>query len=455
MRRNRGIVRGAALLLGGVIALTALAGCARTAEVDIAEELAKDPSVASVDLVPGSSPEHYEITVDDELDADELVETTERLWGITETVADDDGTFSVRDAAWSWDIRGSEKQSTARAEAVAALQGIDGVYDGSVGVSEDGLFVTIVSAAGVDPSSLVTPVVDAAAAAELPEPVHVDLTDLHDRLTIDGDVSRVEPKIAAVQAAASVGEIQQYLVTESALSVRMRTADGAAAATPAIQSVMEAAGGSGIDVPFGIVGPSTGVFVPGSEAEAAVAPVERLLAPMPGIADVLVEQRSRDIAVLIVRTADVQTAIDAQQALLADPATLQPYRSLQFTVENADRPGTSLRALSTGDTGHVGNLERAIQLAETDGILGEVLVTPSKLEATLARDVDVATVATALKAAAIRDQEAEVFGALPHGLERGRPAYSFDVLGKLHPDLIDGYGDKKAFVDAWNDAPGL
>ena len=229
----------------------------------------------------------------------------------------------------------------------------------------------------------------------------------------------------------------------------MRTAEAAAAATPVIQAAMGEAGGAADPVRFGLV-------VPGAGADpAAAAVVEQVLDGIPGVVTAEVDQRSRDTAVLIVTTADTAAAFAAQQALTADPATLLPYRSLQFTVENADRPGSLLRALATSDTGHVGNLDRAAALAETDGILGGVMVTPTALGATLTKDADVATVAAALKAAALRDQEAEIFVETAWEPYRPEAAYSFDVLGKLHPDLINGNGDQDAFVKAWNAAPGL
>jgi hypothetical protein len=447
MRKNRGIVRGVSLLLSGVIALTALAGCARANE-DLVEEFEKDAAVAAAVLVEGSGPRHYEITLDDDVAPGELAEVTTRLKKVADTALDDRWTFSARTGVWEWRLDGDEETAVARAEGVAAMSGIEGVYSGSVGTSEDGTHVSIVADAGVSPTSFAQPVTDAAKAAALPQPLIVKLSDLHDRSTIAGDLDQLRGQIDGVDAAAAVGEIQSFTVEANRFSIRMRTAEGAAAAAPVIEDALVAGGGGpGVRLRSGI----TSVGAGGDEQAAAA--ITALLAPIDGVVSAEVVQRSARIALLDVTTVDVETARAVEQLLTADPAVMAPYRSLQFTIPDPESPAT-IRALSTVDSGYVGSLAAASELAAADGVLS-VTFTPSTLDVVTASDADAGAIATAVKAVALREQEAQIFGSTAWGPNEDRAAFGFTVLGKLNVNLVDGYGDKEAFVEAWNDAPDL
>lgn len=446
MRNNRGIVRGVSLLLGGVIALTALAGCARANE-DLVEEFEKDAAVAAAVLVEGSSPRHYEITLDADLAPAELPEVTTRLKKVADTATDDRWTFSARTGSWELRLDGDEETALARAEGVAAMSGIDGVYSGLVGSSEDGTFVTIVADAGVSPTSFAQPVADAAESAGLPGPLHVTFSDLHGRSSIDGELDPLRARIDAVDAAAAVGEVQSFSVENERFSIRMRTAEGEAAAGEAIAAAMKDAGGREVAL-------SSGIMSVGSGGDAvAAAAVTAALSPVDGVIAAEVEQRSSTVALLVVTTVDVDTARTVEQLLTAQPGLLEPYRALQFTIPDPETPAT-IRGLSTVDTGYVGSLDAAAELAASDGVVS-VTFTPSKLDVVMASDADAASIATAVKSVALREQETRILGSTAWGPNEDRAAFEFTVLGKLHVNLVNGYGDKEAFVEAWNDAPDL
>lgn len=446
MRNNRGIVRGVSLLLGGVIALTAFAGCARANE-DLVEEFEKDAAVADAVLVEGSSPRHYEITLDADLAPAELPEVTTRLKKVADTATDDRWTVSARTGSWELRLDGDEETALARAESVAAMSDIEGVYSGSVGASDDGTFVTIVADAGVSPTSFAQPVADAAEGAELREPLFVTFTDLHGRSSIDGELDPLRARIDAVDAAAAVGEVQSFAVETDRFSIRMRTAEGEAAAGEVIAEAMKDAGGREVALSSGIMSVGSG----GDEQAAAA--ITAALSPIDGVVAAEVVQRSSRIALLDVTTVDVDTARSIEQLLTADPALLAPYRALQFTIPDPESPA-AIRALSTVDTGYVGSLDAAAELASSDGVLS-VTFTPSTLDVVMSPDADAASIATAVKSVALREQETTILGSTAWGPYQDRAAFEFTVLGKLHVDLVNGYGDEDAFVEAWNDAPDL
>ncbi|MCC4908813.1 hypothetical protein [Microbacterium sp. cx-59] len=187
--------------------------------------------------------------------------------------------------------------------------------------------------------------------------------------------------------------------------------------------------------------------------EAAAAGIAAALDPIEGVIGAETFVRSSTITQLVVTTVDVDTARRVQEILTAEPGLLQAYRSLQFTVPRTGGEGTSFPALSTAETGFVGSLEPAAELTATDGVSQSVLITPSKLELVMERDADPADIARAVKAVAVRGQEAEIFGSTLWGRNDERAAYEFEVGAKLRDDLVNGYGEKGPFVEAWNAAP--
>ena len=446
MRSRSVALRATTVSLAGLLALTALVGCGRTSD-DPTQAIADDPAVASVELVPGSSPELYEITLRDGLDGTELPQTAVRLSDITEDASDDRSAYAVQYGSWEWRLGGDEARLARTAEAVAALAPIEGVFHGTVSSGDSGSSVQVVSEAGVDPATLAAPVTEAIGAAALPPQIGMTFSDLQEQRVIEStDPANLAPVAAAIEVADAAGDIQQYSVTDDRFSLRMRAAGAAAAAQPAIDAALTDAPRTHLNITSGLVGVNSGADA------AAAAAVGALLDPLPGIIDVRVDQRTVTSARLIVRVADAQTARATQEVLLGAPE-LAPYDALQFIVPDPDRPGSRIRSITTTGTPDAGALERAAALSAEEGVRS-VSSGPQSLDVQLEAGADVVALAPAVKAAALRDQEVQIFASTQWGPYLDSAAYAFTVTGKTNSSLVTGSGDDRdAFVAAWNAAP--
>lgn len=425
--------------------MAGLAGCARQADVDV--RVGEDPAVESVHHVSGTR--DYLVTLKDSLDAGELAEASVRLADMTKPDPGKENLFDFRSGEWQWSPSTDEEKSQTLGETIAALSDIEGVYDGAVGIGEGGeAQVWVTAAADIDPADLVEPIADAVDGAGLDSSaMHLSLADLHERRKIEsGDIESLRPGLDIIAAAAAAGNVQSYTLDDDGMNVRMRTGADAAAAAPAIDAVAAA---SGI-VPT----VTSGLIAPDRSDPATVEAVNALLEPIEGVVAAREEWRSAQITVLMVTTADVETALAVEQLLATSPA-IQPYRSLQISVQSETEPGDRIVGLSTSDSGYVGSLAAAVQVADTEGVRSAVY-TPSTMTVVLDEGADVAVVAEGMKSVALRDQEVEVYDSTPWGPRDDWARFEFSVTGKLHPDLFKGYADgAQEFVDAWNAAPGI
>ncbi|MFJ2551320.1 hypothetical protein [Microbacterium sp. NPDC087591] len=443
MRKNRGIVRGVSLLLGGVIALTALAGCARKSE-DLEEQVAKDPAVSSIEETADGE---YQVTLDDSTPPDDLADIAGRLNDLTESVTDDDVVLRLRAGAWQWTLSGDAGERADLAQAVSELVGVDGILQGRVWSSEDALGIEAVAEAGVEPVSVVMPLADAAAAGPLTGGLQLKVSDVHERSTVETrNPEKVKPALEAVVEVAALAPIQRYSLDDESLSLRMRSVEGAAAATPVVDALNAGDSGVGVSLISGIIS------APAAQQDLA-ARLSAILTPIDGVIGASIDTHGPAALHLSVTTTDAESAATVQQALLATP-DLQAFNSLQLFVLKQDEPGTWATGKTMKERGFVENFERALSLAGTEGVRSAA-IGPLELDVVLEHGADAAAVAPAIKAAALRDQEAEIFGSTSWGPEKDRALYSFDVTGKLHVNLVNGYGDEDAFVEAWNDAPDL
>lgn len=448
MRFHRGVGRTVSFVLGGAVVLGGLAGCARTNE-NIVELLEQESGVTVVELVGGSGPKHYEITLDADIAPADVPEVAARLNDVTDSAVDDRWTFAVRSGAWEWRLGGDDEQVSDLAAAMAALDEVDGVYSGRGAVGENGLYVEAVAETGVDPVALVSPLTEAAAAGPIGGKPQLVLSDLQERKTIETrDPAALQPAFETVEAVASAGAIQTYSLKDDELTLRMRTEADAAAARTVVDAFIATEPGLKVALSAGIL------TTTGRDADAD-ARIGEILAPIDGVVSARVETRSPQIDILMITTADAETALAVQQTLTASPALLEPYRSLQFAVQQEVEPGVRVKALSTNATGYVGSLEPALELAAAEGVHA-VTLTPNTMDVVIEHDVDMVALVPAIKSVAVREQEAEIFGSTLWGPNLEHAAYSFDVLGKLHANLVNGYGDEQEeFVTAWNDAPGV
>jgi hypothetical protein len=443
MRNNRGIVRGVSLLLGGVIALTALAGCARKSE-DLEEQVAKDPAVSSIEETADGE---YQVTLDDSTPPADLADIAGRLNDLTESVTDDDVVLRLRAGAWQWRLSGDGDETAHLAQAVGALAGVDGILQGKVWSSEDALGIEAVAEAGVEPASVVMPLAAAAAEGPLTGGLQLKVSDVHERSTVETrNLERVKPALEAVLEVAALAPIQRYTLDDESLSLRMRSVEGAAAATPVVDALNAGDSGVGVSLISGIIS------APAAQQDLA-ARLSAILTPIDGVVGAAIDTHGPQALHLTVTTSDAESAAVVQQALLATP-DLQAFNSLQLFVLKQDEPGTWATGKTMKENGFVENFERALALAGTEGVRSAA-IGPLELDVVLEHGADAAAVVPAIKAAALRDQEAEIFGSTSWGPEKDRALYSFDVTGKLNVKLVNGWGDKDAFVEAWNDAPDL
>lgn len=447
MHAQRRIGRGVALVLGGVLVVAGLAGCARQADVDV--RVGEDPAVESVHHVSGKK--DYQVTLKDSLDAGELAEASVRLADMTKPDPGKENFFDFRSGDWQWSPSTDEQKSQTLAEMVTALSDVEGIYEGAMGIGENGEAQIVgTAAADIDPADLVDPIADAVEGAGLDSSaMYLSLTDLHERREIESrDIESLRSGLDIVVAAAGAGDVLSYTLDDDddGVNVRMRTGADAAAAAPAIDAVAAA---SGI-VPT----VTSGLIAPDRSDPATVEAVNALLEPIEGVVAAREEWRSAQITVLMVTTADVETALAVEQLLTTSPA-IQPYRSLQISVQSETEPGDRIVGLSTSDSGYVGSLAAAVQVADTEGVRSAIY-TPSTMKVVLDEGADVAVVAEGMKSVALRDQEVEVYDSTPWGPRDDWARFEFSVKGKLHPDLFKGYADGvQEFVDAWNAAPGI
>lgn len=448
MRVNRGVVRGVSLLLGGVIAVTALSGCARKSE-DFDAEVADDPAVASVEKVQDGA---YQVTLDDSTSAADLPTVAERLSELAESTTDDDVVLRLRTGAWEWTLPGDDDEAQELAQAVGELAGVDGVLQGTVSSNDDTLFIEAVAAAGVEPAAVVSPLGEAAAAGPLSAGLSLKVSDVHERSTVETqDPTALQPALETVAAAAEIGPIQRYTLDDDSLSLRMRTVEGAAAATPLTDAL--AAGESSMTVTL-----TSGIMTADAAQQDLADRLGGVLLPIDGVVGASIDTHGPKALHLSVTTTDAESAATVQQALLATP-DLQEFNSLQLSVLKQDEPGSLLTAKTMSDEGYVANFDRALDLASTEGVRS-VAFGPLELDVVLDHGAGVAELAPAIKAAALRDQEAEIYGSTSWGPITDRTLFSFDVLGKLHENLLSvsagtADDDVQGFIDAWNDAPGL
>jgi hypothetical protein len=391
----------------------------------------------------------YEVTLKGSLDAGELAEASVRLADMTKPDPGKENLFDFRAGGWQWSPSADEETAAKLGEMVAALSDVEGVYEGVVGIGDSGeAQVMGTAAADIDPADLVEPIADAVDGAGLDSSaMYLSLTDLHERREIESrDGASLRPGLDIVAAAAGAGNVLSYTIDEDGVNVRMRTAADAAAAAPAIDAVAAASG----VVPT----VTSGLIAPDRSDPATVEAVNALLEPIEGVVAAREESRSAQITVLMVTTADVETALAVEQLLATSPA-IQPYRSLQISVQSETEPGNRMVGLSTSDSGYVGSLAAAVQLADTEGVRSAIY-TPSTMTVVLDEGADVAVVAEAMKSVALRDQEVEVYDSTPWGPRDDWARFEFSVKGKLHTDLFKGYADgAQEFVDAWNAAPGI
>ena len=444
MRRNRGIVRGVALLLGGVITVTVLAGCTRKSE-DIEEQVAKDPAVSSIEQAEDGG---YLITLEDSVAPADLPEAAARLNALAESATDDDVVLRVRTGAWQWTVAGDDDEVAELAEAVGELAGVDGILQGRVWSSDGALGIEAVAEAGIDPTATIAPLADAAAAGPLTDGVSLTVSDVHERSTIETqDPAALQAAVETVAAVAAVAPIQKYTLDDDSLMLRMRTVEGAAAAAPAVDALTSGEARLRVDLSSGIM------TAPALQQEVG-ARLNAILTPIAGVVGASIDTHGPRALHLSVTTTDAETAATVQQALLATP-DLQEFNSLQLFVLKEDEPGSRITAKTMSEDGYIANFDRALGLADTAGVRS-VALGPRELDVVLDHDADVAALAPAIKHAALRDQEAEIFGSTSWAPETDRPAYAFTVTGKLHPNLVKGGGDEsQEFVDAWNAAPDL
>lgn len=448
MREYRGIVRGAALLLGGVIALTALSGCTRKSE-DLEEQVAADPDVA---LVEEGTDGGYLVTLDDAVPSADLAGVAVRLSDLVDSATDDEVRLRLRAGAWEWALAEDEAEATAHAQAVGELAGVDGILQGSVWSDDGSVGIEAVATAGVDPVGVVMPLADAAAAGPLSAGLTLTVSDVHERSSVETrDPAALQPALDTVAAVGAVAPIQKYSLEDDSLVLRMRTADGAAAAASALDALAA-------DAPQIEVALSGGIITTPPLQEELAARLSTVLTPFDGVVGASIDTHGPKALHLSVTTADAETAATVQQALLASP-DLQAFNSLQVSVLKPDEPGTWVTAKTMSEEGYVANFDRALGLAQTDGVRS-VAFGPGELDVVVAHGVDVAEMAPAIKAAALRDQEAEIFDSTSWAPVTDRPLFSFDVLGKLHENLVEvsagtADDDVQGFIVAWNDAPGL
>jgi len=433
-----------ALLLGGVVAVTALAGCTRKSE-DLEEQVAKDAAVSSIEKAGDGG---YLITLEDSVAPADLPEAAVRLNDLAESVTDDDVVLRVRTGAWQWTVAGEEGEVAGLAEAVGELSGVDGILQGRVWSSDGSLGVEAVTEAGIDPAATIEPLADAAAAGPLTDGVSLKVSDVHERSSVETqDPTGLKVALETVAAVAAVAPIQKYTLDDDSLSLRMRTGEGAAAAAPAVDAMTSGETKIRVDLFSGIM------TAPALQEELA-ARLSAILTPIAGVVGASIDTHGPRALHLSVTTTDAETAASVQQALLATP-DLQEFNSLQLFVLKLEEPGSRITAKTMSEDGYVANFDRALGLADAEGVRS-VALGPLELDVVLDHGADVAALAPAIKHAALRDQEAEIFGSTSWAAETDRPAYAFKVTGKLHPDLVKGGGDDtQGFVDAWNAAPAL
>lgn len=429
--------------------MTALAGCTARKSEDLEAQVADDPAVSSVEEASDGG---YQITLDDTIAPADLAEVAGRLGDLAESVTDDDVVLRLRAGAWQWTLAGDDDEVADLAQAVGELTGVDGILQGTVWSDKGALGIEAVAEAGIDPAEVATPLADAAAAGPVRDGLWLKVSDVHERSSVETqDPTALKPALETIAAAAVVGPIQKYTLEDDSLSLRMRTAEGAQAATPAVDALV--ASGMSIDVNL-----SSGIMsAPGLQGELA-ARLSAILTPIEGVVGASIDTHGPTALHLSVTTTDAETAATAQQALVASP-DLQAFNSLQLFVLQQDEPGTRITAKTMSDEGYVGNFDRALGLAETDGV-HSVALGPIELDVVLEHGADPAEVAPAIKAAALRDQDAEIFGSTSWGPVTDLTLFSFDVLGKLHENVMKvsagtSDGDVQGFIDAWNDAPGL
>ena len=429
--------------------MTALAGCTTRKSEDLDAQVAEDSAVASVEKAADGG---YQITLDDSVAPADLAEVAERLGDLAESVTDDDVVLRLRAGAWQWTLSGDDDDVADLAQAVGELAGVDGILQGTVSSNDGTLFIEAVAAAGVEPAAVVSPLADAAAAGPVDDGVRVKVSDVHERSSVETqDPAALTPALETIAAAAAVGPIQKYTLEDDSLSLRMRTAEGAQAATPAVDALTAA--GLPIDVNL-----SSGIMTAPALQDDLAARLSAVLTPIDGVVGASIDTHGPKALHLSVTTTDAETAGTVQQALLASP-DLQAFNSLQLFVLKQDEPGSLVTAKTMREEGYVGNFDRALGLASTDGVRS-VALGPAELDVVLDHGADVSELAPAIKAAALRDQEAEIFGSTSWGPVTDRTLFSFDVLGKLHENLVSvsagtADADVRGFIDAWNDAPGL
>ncbi|WP_336662628.1 hypothetical protein [Leucobacter sp. USHLN154] len=449
MRAKRGIVRGVALLLGGAIAVTALVGCTMRKSEDLEAQVAEDSAVSSVEEAADGG---YQITLDDSVAPADFAEVAGRLGDLAESVTDDDVVLRLRAAAWQWTLAGDDGDVADLAHAVGELAGVDGILQGKVWSDDGALGIEVVAEAGIDPAAVITPLADAAASGPVDDGVRLKVFDVHERSSVETqDPAALKPALETIAVAAAVGPIQKYSLEDESLTLRMRTDEGAQAVAPVVDAM--AAAGLPIDVSL-----SSGIMTAPQLQDDLAGRLSAILTPMEGVVGASIDTHGPKALHLSATTTDANAAATVQQALLAS-SDLQAFNSLQLFVLQQDEPGTRITAKTMRDEGFVGNFDRALGLAETDGVRS-VALGPLELDVVLEHGADATKVAPAVKAAALRDQDAEVFGSTSWASNTDRAEFSFTVTGKLHQNLVKvsagtADGDVQGFVDAWNNAPGL
>lgn len=429
--------------------MTALAGCTTRKSEDLDAQVAEDPAVASVEEAADGG---YQITLDDSVAPADLAEVAARLGDLAESVTDDDVVLKLRAGAWQWTLSGDDDDVADLAQAVGEVAAVDGILQGKVWSDKGALGIEAVAEAGIDPANVITPLADAAAAGPVDDGVWVKVSDVHERSSVETqDPAALTPALDTIAAAAAVGPIQKYTLEDDSLSLRMRTAEGAQAAALAVDALTAA--GLPIDVNL-----SSGIMTAPALQQELADRLSAVLTPIDGVVGASIDTHGPKALHLSVTTTDAETAATVQQTLLASP-DLQAFNSLQLSVLKQDEPGSWITAKTMSDQGYVGNFDRALALSDTQGVRS-VALGPIELDVVLDHGTDAAKVASAIKAAALRDQEAEIFGSTSWGPVTDRTLFSFGVLGKLHENVMKVSagtpdGDVQGFIDAWNDAPGL
>lgn len=447
MRENRGIIRCAAVLVGGAVVLAGLTGCARKSE-DLEEQVAKDPAVSSIESGPDGV---FQVTLDDTARTD-LAEVSRRLSDLVESVTDDDVALRLRSGAWQWKLSDDDDEAAELGQAVGEFAGIEGVLQSTLWSDDDALGIEAVAAAGVDPAALIAPLADAAAAGPLDGGVRITVSDVHDRSSVETQNPAVlAPVVETIAAVAAIGPIQKYTLDDDSLSLRMRTVEDAASVTPLTDAL--AAGGSSTKVTL-----TSGIMTADPPQQELADRLSAVLLPIDGVVGASINTHGPAALHLSVTTTDAESAATVQQTLLATP-DLQEFNSLQLSVLKQDEPGSLFTAKTMSEEGYVANIDRARGLASTDGVRS-VAFGPLELDVVLDHGADVSELAPAIKTAALRDQEAEIYGSTSWGPITDRTLFSFDVLGKLHENLMSvsagtADGDVQGFIDAWNEAAGL